>query len=170
MQPDATFDGPFKGLSPAQTRAAFLIALGEGNSTVADALGIDRSTVWRWGRLETFEAAVNTLLADAKAEVERGALARVQRAYRTLDGLLASQDERVRLRAALSILDRAEAAEVGFADANRIVRRDAEKLVGDTAHLMRVFALMKDLNDDPDHPDAEERAVYVARRLEALGL
>ena len=162
----------FAAVSPAQLQAAHLTAEGHSVSDIARVLGVDRVTVWRWKRLETFQAALNAILAELQAAARLSYLSRVGKALRALDGLLEAENEGVRLRAALEVLERANAASVGHTDAERIVRDDMAKRVdspwSDPAIFEAMDRLLRDM--DEETPEGAERARLTAERLSQLGL
>ena len=96
-----------RGLSDAQVRAVELMVEGRSNEEIANTLGVDRTTVWRW-----------RTRADVRAEVRRlqtirgdWLWQRIERlsadAVSTLEDLLAdkSLDGSLRLRAAQAALE-----------------------------------------------------------------
>ena len=93
-------------LDERQIRAARLEAQGLTTVQIADEVGIHRTTVYRWRELDQYRHLVAALLADtqraARATLRAGAKAA---ASRVLD-LIASDDERIALSAAQTLLDR----------------------------------------------------------------
>lgn len=92
------------GLTAQQWQAVSLLVAGRRQVDVAQELGVTEETVSRWKTLPTFTAALNMGVRDAY----EGTLGKVrtvaQDALDVLQDLLKSQDERVRLSAALSML------------------------------------------------------------------
>ena len=99
MQPDAT-------LTTKQTRAATLEAGGTGTAEIAAAVGVHRATVFRWRKDAGYRGLVASIASDAQRVARRALEAQAHTAAERLVGLLDSDDERVKLRAALAILDR----------------------------------------------------------------
>jgi len=99
MQPDAT-------LTTKQTRAATLEAGGTGTAEIAAAVGVHRATVFRWRKDAAYRGLVASIASDAQRVARRALEAEAHTAAERLVGLLGSDDDRVRLRTALAILDR----------------------------------------------------------------
>jgi hypothetical protein len=82
MQQNAT---PF-AWTVARERAAALLADGElSDREVANEVGVDRPTLWRWRQHPDFAARVRSILERAAEELERHAIARKARRMRTYD-------------------------------------------------------------------------------------
>jgi len=52
-------------LTPAQQRAVLLLAAGRRVCEVAEAVGVDRTTLWRWREIPAFQAAEGRARAEA---------------------------------------------------------------------------------------------------------
>jgi AcrR family transcriptional regulator len=100
---------PAGALSAAQTKAALTLAYGGTVSAAADAIGVHRSSIYKWFKSDpNFKQAVEEIrrdryerLCDQMREIEALALARLRRLLED-DSVPAS----VQLRAALAILNR----------------------------------------------------------------
>ncbi|SDX69145.1 helix-turn-helix domain-containing protein [Thiocapsa roseopersicina] len=93
------------GLTDQQTRAARLLAEGRAAVEVAQAVGVDESTISRWRRKAPFGALVQAFHAKANIEVMGRMTDLTNRALDVLDSLLTnSSNHSVRLRAAVAIL------------------------------------------------------------------
>lgn len=99
MQPDAT-------LTTKQTRAATLEAMGTSTAEIAAAVGVHRATLFRWRQTDQYRALVALTAEDAGRVARRALEAASMAAVDSLVALLGSDDDRVRLRTALAILDR----------------------------------------------------------------
>ena len=92
-------------LDERQIQAARMEAEGVVMREIAEAVGVTRKTVYRWREIPEYTALVSALLADtqraARATLRAGAKAA---ASRVLD-LIASDDERIALSAAQTLLD-----------------------------------------------------------------
>jgi|TARA_B100000809_G_C14671798_1_gene363523 hypothetical protein len=124
------------GLTSQQQQALNLLASGETIGKVSDQLKIHRSTIWRWSRIPEFEATLNTVVAEARAEMQQGLLALQSRAVQTLSECMVSPNHMVRMRAALTVLDRVSGMRCGPTTAESIRQRgmpfalqDLDKLV-----------------------------------------
>jgi len=105
-------------LDERQIRAARMEAEGVVMREIAEEVGVTRKTVYRWREIPEYSALVSALLADtqraARATLKAGAKAA---AARVLE-LVSSEDERIALSAAQTLLDRtghpkAERVELG---------------------------------------------------------
>ena len=93
-------------LDERQIRAARMEAEGVVMREIAEEVGVTRKTVYRWREIPEYSALVSALLADtqraARATLKAGAKAA---AARVLE-LVSSEDERIALSAAQTLLDR----------------------------------------------------------------
>ena len=80
---------------------------------ISNSLGIHRSTLWRWRQEPQFIAEWNRILHETKEVQERALLSLQQNAISALGDCLNSQNEMVKLRASLTILDRVQDLRVG---------------------------------------------------------
>jgi hypothetical protein len=70
-------------------------------------VGVDRSTGWRWLQLPQVRDELASRMQERRRLVEAALLDRQAAAFVAIDGLLASPDEKVRLRIATWIVDNA---------------------------------------------------------------
>ena len=105
-------------LDERQIRAARMEAAGSSTVEIAEEVGTHRATIYRWREVDEYRHLVAALLADtqraARATLKAGAKAA---AARVLE-LVSSEDERIALSAAQTLLDRtghpkAERVELG---------------------------------------------------------
>jgi len=93
-------------LDERQIRAARMEAEGVVMREIAEEVGVTRKTVYRWREIPAYSALVSGLLADtqraARATLRAGAKAAAARVL----ALVESEDERIALSAAQTLLDR----------------------------------------------------------------
>ena len=93
-------------LDERQIRAARLEAAGSSTVEIADEVGVHRVTIYRWREIPAYTHLVAALLADtqraARATLRAGAKAAASRVLE----LVGSDDERIALSAAQTLLDR----------------------------------------------------------------
>ena len=106
-----------------QAKTLGLLSTGLRIEEIADNIGVHRSTIWRWRQEPEFVAQWNQILADTREEQTRSLLELQQEAIEALRGCLRSENDMVRLRASLSVLERVSSLTVGSTDAGE-VRRD----------------------------------------------
>lgn len=120
-------------LSNKQQRALELLLQGKTQTEVASELEIDPSTVWRWLRLGT---AFEDQYRQARAEIWSSMRWRLRqlgsKALDVLETSLSSEDERIRLKAAIEIT---RAVELGAPEPPAIEINDFFK--GDTINVKR---------------------------------
>ena len=117
-------------LAPLQQQAMGLLATGQSVEQISNSLGIHRSTLWRWRQEPQFIAEWNRILHETKEIQERALLSLQQNAISALGDCLNSQNEMVKLRASLTILDRVQDIRVGSVQSDQILRnqRESEQL------------------------------------------
>jgi len=96
------------GLSPRQQRAVLLLAEGKTVTEAAKALDLSRETVSGWQRRAAFEAALNLVRAEIMESATGRLLRLVYRATEAMEQALQSEDEQVRLKAAIEVLRQTE--------------------------------------------------------------
>ena len=107
-------------------QALSLLAAGSPLEKVANTLGVHRATLWRWKKDPKFVAEWNKMLDEMK---ERQTLALVKLQEESLNALyscLNSKNDIVRLRAALSVMERVENLKVGCTDSD-VIKQDREQ-------------------------------------------
>ena len=107
-------------------QALSLLAAGSPLEKVANTLGVHRATLWRWKKDPKFVAEWNKMLDEMK---ERQTLALVKLQEESLNALyscLNSKNDIVRLRAALSVMERVENLKVGCTD-SEVIQQDREQ-------------------------------------------
>ena len=107
-------------------QALSLLAAGSPLEKVANTLGVHRATLWRWKKDPKFVAEWNKMLAEMK---ERQTLALVKLQEEALNALyscLNSKNDVVRLRAALSVMERVDNLKVGCTDPE-VIQQEREQ-------------------------------------------
>ena len=92
------------GLTAQQWQAVSLLVAGAKQVEIAEALGVSQETVSRWKASPMFAAALNLAVRDAYAATIGEVRGLVRDAVGALKQCLYSEDERLRLSAALAVL------------------------------------------------------------------
>lgn len=92
------------GLTAQQWQAVSLLVAGRRQVDVAQELNVTEETLSRWKALPTFSAALNASVRDAYESNLGTVRESAREALDVLRDLLKSQDEKVRLQAALSVV------------------------------------------------------------------
>ena len=104
---------PTTGLTPQQEQACILLASGENVTNVADKLSLNRGTLYKWQQNKAFECFYNKQCQEYKNEVKNGLLGLHQQAIATMRQLIATGNEATRLKAAIWVLEKVEAINIG---------------------------------------------------------
>ena len=127
------------GLTPQQEQACILLASGESYTAVAQRLNINRGTLYKWQDLLPFQCFYNKQCSDFKADVRNALLGLHAEAVDTVRELMNNGGEGTRLKAAIWLLERVEAVEVGATDVREVLKAQ---------HTEPIFDLSKtSLND-----------------------
>ena len=113
---------PATGLTPQQEQACILLASGESYTAVAQRLNINRGTLYKWQDLLPFQCFYNQQCSDYKAEVRNALLGLHAEAVDTVRELMNNGGEATRLKAAIWLLERVEAVEVGATDVREVLK------------------------------------------------
>lgn len=94
-------------LNENQLVAVQLVASGKQGKLIAETLLVTEETVSRWRQLPAFEAAVNTLLRDAREAARERLRALVSTALDTIEGAMVSAElsAKDKLSAAFKVLE-----------------------------------------------------------------
>tara|TARA_E500000178_G_scaffold338602_1_gene379106 strand:- start:90 stop:470 length:381 start_codon:yes stop_codon:yes gene_type:complete len=111
-----------ESLNAQQQQTLGLLTTGLRIEEIAETLGVHRSTIWRWRQEPEFVAQWNQILVDTREEQTRSLLELQQEAIEALRGCLLSENDMVRLRASLSVLEKVESLSVGSTDAEEVQR------------------------------------------------
>lgn len=111
-----------------QQQTLGLLATGLRIEEIAETIGVHRSTIWRWRQDPEFIAQWNQILIDTREEQTRSLLDLQQEAIDTLRGCLRSENDMVRLRASLSVLEKVASLNVGATEAEEVERDQIQKI------------------------------------------
>ena len=107
-------------------QALSLLAAGSPLEKVAHSIGVHRATLWRWKKDPKFVAEWNKMLEEMKQR-QTYALVKLQKeAIGALYSCLNSKNDVVRLRAALSVMERVENLKVGCTD-SEVIQQEKEQ-------------------------------------------
>ena len=109
-------------LNAQQQQALGLLTTGLRIEEIAKTLRVHRSTIWRWRQDPEFIAQWNQILTDTREEQTRSLLELQQEAIEALRGCLRSENDMVRLRASLSVLEKVASLTVGSTDSEEVQR------------------------------------------------
>lgn len=105
LSDDPIFQNGSDGLSEEQLQAIPLIVEGKSDTEVAESIGKARETVNRWrNRDNAFKTALEEASKSHYDSQIAALTARTQKALSVLDGLLESDDEKIRLQAATLLI------------------------------------------------------------------
>ena len=116
-----------ENLNAQQQQTLGLLATGLRIEEIAETLGVHRSTIWRWRQDPEFIAKWNQILTNTREEQTRSLLELQQEAIEALRGFLRSENDMVRLRPSLSVLEKVESLSVSSTDAEEVQREIAFK-------------------------------------------
>ena len=115
------------GLTPLQEKAATLLAGGMTITEVAGAVSIDRTTIYRWLSIVTFQCYLNRQAADNKESLRNGLFSLTNEALAAIRQSLQSSNEATRLKAAIWLIERVESATVGYTDPRAALKDEQTK-------------------------------------------
>lgn len=104
------------GLTPTQEKAADLLASGVSVTDVAERIGIARSTLYVWQKQITFKVYFNKRCSDARSTLVVGLFGLADEALQTIRESLKSENETLRLKAAMWITDKLQSMEISQTD------------------------------------------------------
>ena len=113
------------GLSSIQEQTAILLASGESITAVAGKMNVNRSTIYQWQTMLTFQCFFNRQKQDIREGLRSGIFMLGDMALNTLKDCLQSENEQVRLKASLAILEKIENAMIGDCDARAVLKEKA---------------------------------------------
>ena len=111
------------GLTPQQEKAAVLLASGKTMTETAKEVKIERSTLYQWAEKPNFKAYYNSLVKEIQDNSKNSLFGLIDEAFKSLRESLKSKNESVKLKAALSVIDRLQNVEVGETDPVQIIKR-----------------------------------------------
>lgn len=111
------------GLTTQQIQAANLLATGQTVTATAEQLGLNRSTLYDWGKQPPFYCYVNRLKSDAKKNAENSLFSLISDAARAVRECLNSPDDKTRLQAAKFVFESVAKTEIATSDPVAELRR-----------------------------------------------
>lgn len=113
------------GLTPVQEKAAQLLTEGKGITECAEELGIAPPDLYKWEGKPNFQAYCNRLALNQKLDTSQKLLSLQEKALEAIEGCLESDNEAVRFKAAMYIVEKVEKREIGIADVREMLRNQA---------------------------------------------
>lgn len=101
------------GLTPIQEQAAILLASGETITAVATKIGVNRGTIYDWQNSLTFKCYFNRQRYDYKEHLRNSIYGLTNDAIEAVKSLIKSDNETIRLKTAIWLLDRIEGGKTG---------------------------------------------------------
>lgn len=119
------------GLTPLQEQACMMLASGEGITAVAEKLSLNRGTLYKWQHYMAFQCFYNQQCQDYKSEVKNALMGMHAQAIATVGELLETGNESTRLKAAMWLLEKVEAVEVGDTDIRAVLKAQCSHSLDD---------------------------------------
>lgn len=111
------------GLTPLQERCAVLMASGTTITDIAKELGLDRGTLYQWLKKVTFQCYLNYLKKTIQDNMTGKLFDLHSSAMEAIQKCLFSDNENIRFKTAVWIIEKLYSSEVGEGD----VRKELEK-------------------------------------------
>lgn len=128
-EPTPKAEAAFKsGLSPIQEKAAIMLANGESITFVADSLNLNRTTIYQWQQKVTFQCYFNIRKQEATQNLRNGLVALYTEALEAVKAVLKSDNDAIKLKAAMLVIAKVEANPIGETDAKEILRKQATEV------------------------------------------
>jgi len=113
-------------LEPQQQQALVLLAGGQGVDEISDTLKIHRTTLWRWRKQPEFVARWNQMVQQGKEKQIQLLLELQQQALHVLRDCLSSENELLRFKAAIAIVDKVGAMPDGSVYPDEILHKQQQ--------------------------------------------
>ena len=113
-------------LEPQQQQALVLLAGGQSVDEISDTLKIHRTTLWRWRKQPEFIASWNQMVQQGKEKQIQTLLELQQQAFNVLRECLSSQNELLRFRAAIAIVEKVGVMPDGSVYADEILHKQQQ--------------------------------------------
>ena len=113
-------------LEPQQQQALVLLAGGQSVDEISDTLKIHRTTLWRWRKQPEFIASWNQMIQQGKEKQLKSLLDLQQQAFNVLRECLSSQNELLRFRAAIAIVEKVGVMPDGSVYADEILHKQQQ--------------------------------------------
>lgn len=134
------------GLTPQQEYACIMLAGGYSITDVAEKVGVNRSTIYQWQSNLAFVCYFNRQSKAIKDEVKNGVMGLCQQAIETVRDILTNGNETTRLKAAVWIMEKAEAIQVGCTNVRDAIReRHTHPMMCDYDEIVDEIAIQRDL-------------------------
>lgn len=118
------------GLSVIQEKCAFSLAFGARITDVAEELGINRGTIYRWLQTITFSCFLNYLRRQNQEQSIGKLFTLYQDAIKGLEDCLRSENQMVKLNASKWVLEKIAEQEVKDFDARDLIRQECTESGG----------------------------------------
>lgn len=113
------------GLTATQEQACALLASGGSIASVAEQVGVSRAALYLWQKQTTFVCYFNKLRQDTQSELTQGLFSLATEAINTIRESLHSDNEQIRLKAAMWITDKLQSVQITQTDALAVARKEA---------------------------------------------
>ena len=113
------------GLTPLQEQAATLLASGVSVTDVASQLNVSRAAIYLWQKQTTYKVYFNKLCSNSRNTLVVGLYGLADEALRTIRESLQSENEQVRLKAAMWITDKLQSIEIGETDLFTAIEKES---------------------------------------------
>ena len=113
-------------LEPLQQQAMSLLAGGQGVDEVCDALNIHRTTLWRWRKQPEFIASWNQVVKKGKEKQIQALLELQHQAFNVFRDCLSCQNELLRFKASITIVEKVDAMPEGLVCAEEIQHKQLQ--------------------------------------------
>ena len=113
-------------LEPQQQQALVLLAGGQGVDEISDTLKIHRTTLWRWRKQPEFVARWNQMVQQGKERQIQLLLELQQQALHVLKDCLSSENELLRFKVAIAIVDKVGAMPDGSVYPDEILHKQQQ--------------------------------------------
>lgn len=113
------------GLTPTQEQAATLLASGVSVTDVANRLEISRAAIYLWQKQITFKCFFNRRCSESRNSLLNGLYGLANEALATIRDSLHSENEQVRLKAAMWITEKIQGIEISEVDVVEAVRDES---------------------------------------------
>jgi len=129
------------GLTSQQEKGAMLLASGSKIDDVCQVLQIGRATLYRWRRRESFQCFYNLITQDIKTYVETSIMELHADALQAIKDSLQSDNEAIKLKSAMWILDKVASVDIGETNYRKILKA---QVIENQKETWRVHSIDKD--------------------------
>ena len=116
------------GLTPKQEEAAIMLASGMTISIVADKLAISRTTLYQWHTLLPFQCFLNGQCGEVKSHLSNSMLAMCDDAIEAIRKSLNSDNESVRLKCAMWLIESIHEREIGEVNPFEAIKKESMEI------------------------------------------